>query len=189
MEKLEGETLEEFDYKLKKRNQPRHHKIWRSWQMKDYHRWLRKRRWKDLNGERVDEITFHAITRDLFQEIANKVAQGERLYLGYGLGKIEITKRAGGVKYVNGKLRNNYGVDWKSTIKLWYEDKEAMKKKQLVRLVEKEIFRITYNKNAGNGNYLRHPTILFMMLYPNRTLRRAVSKNIKEGKLDALMTK
>lgn len=183
MERLEGETLQEFDDRLKKRkNQPRKQRIWKSWVMKDYYRWLRKSRWKYLNGQDIDEHTFHSITRDLFKEIAERLANGEFLTLGYSLGKIQIVKRKGFDKRKQG---NSYGVDWKATIKLWYEDKEAMEKKQLVRIIEKEIFRITYVKDTGHP--LRYHELPFMMLYPNRTLRLAISKNIKEGKLDAIL--
>ena len=183
MENME-ETLEEFDYKLKKRNQPRKQRIWRSWRVQDFYKWLRRRKWKDV-GERLTEEMVYALTRDIFKAIANKISYGETLHLGQGLGKIEIVKRYGNPK----NKGSRYGVDWKKTIKLWYEDKEAMEKRTLVRIVEREIFRITYNKNIRNTRSMSCSTLPYIMLYPNRTLKLEISKHIKEGSLDAVLMK
>ena len=48
------------------------------------------------------------------------------------------------LKYHNGKLINNMVIDWNATLKLWYEDKDAEKKKKLIKIPAKEIFIILY---------------------------------------------
>jgi hypothetical protein len=37
------------------------------------------------------------------------------------------------VKFQNGEIKTNRGVDWNATLKLWYEDNDAKENKILVK--------------------------------------------------------
>ena len=167
-------SFNEFEKAVRKKHSKRKHKIKGSWGEYDFYKWLRKRKWEDIGG-RLTEKEFYMLMDDIFKGISDKLVEGEGLKLPYRLGSIELGKKEGIAKYHNGKLITNYQIDWQKTIKLWYEDKEAMKKKQLVRIVEKSIFKVAYLKKISP----------YIALFPNRTLKLNIKDAIKENKIDA----
>jgi hypothetical protein len=96
------------------------------------------------------------------------------------MGQIELRKYNTYVKFDDGKIKTNRGVDWDATLKLWYEDSEAKENKIIVKMEDPEVFILYYNKVMSNFNN--------KSLYdfkPNRELLLAVKKAGKEGKIDA----
>ena len=65
------------------------------------------------------------------------------------MGGLELRSNNTYVKFKNGKLKTNRMIDWNATLKLWYNDKEAKHKKQLVRLENKKIFSVFYNRGKA----------------------------------------
>lgn len=167
-------TLEKFTEALQKRKEKRKHKIKNSWGEYDYYKWLRKRGWRDI-GNLLTEKDFYILMSDIFSQISDKIAAGESLKLPYRMGVIELGKKNGTLKVRDGKLYTNYQIDWQKTIKLWYEDKEAMQKKQLIRIVEKAIFKIGYFKKLTP----------FLALFPSRALKQKVKKAVQNNEIDA----
>lgn len=176
MENMEEKkvTFDEFEKAVRKKNESRKHKIKNSWGEYDFYKWLRKREWKDIGG-RLTEKEFYIYMDEIFSRVADKLVEGESLKLPYRMGAIEVGKKPGMTKLHNGKIISNYQIDWQKTIKLWYEDKEAMQKKQLVRIVEKTIYKIAYLKKITP----------FMALFPNRTLKQRIKEAIQNNEFDA----
>lgn len=171
-------TFEEFEKVIRKKTEKRKHKIKNSWGEYDFYKWLRKRGWKDIGGL-LTEKDFYVLMSDIFSQVADRVVMGESLKLPYRMGVIELGKKNGVVKYNEKGFYSNYQIDWQKTIKLWYEDKEAMQKKQLVRIVEKSIYKIGYFKKITP----------FMALFPNRTLKQRIKEAIKNNEIDAFELK
>ena len=171
-------TFEEFEKAIRKKTEKRKHKIKNSGGEYDFYKWLRKRGWKDIGGL-LTEKDFYALMSDIFSQVADRVVLGESLKLPYRMGVIELGKKNGVVKYNEKGFYSNYQIDWQKTIKLWYEDKEAMQKKQLVRIVEKSIYKIGYFKKITP----------FMALFPNRTLKQRIKEAIKNNEIDAFELK
>jgi hypothetical protein len=96
------------------------------------------------------------------------------------MGQLEVRKFNPYVKFEGGKLRTNRGVDWKATLTLWNEDKEAKENKLLVRTEDKEAFIIFYNKMIAN--YKNKSLYKFK---PNRELAIRIRKAGNEGIIDA----
>lgn len=167
-------SLEEFDGNLRKKNAKRNHKIKNSWGEYDFYKWLRKRKWKDV-GKHINEKDFYKLIDRLFDEIGTRIAEGESLKLPYRLGTFELAKKEGQARYYDGKMIANYQVDWQKTIKLWYEDKEAMQKRQLVKFIEKNIYKIVFLRRTNT----------FIALFPSRNLKQKIKKSIQENRIDA----
>ena len=94
---------------------------------------------------------------------------------------IEIRKSPVNIDIKDGKLKVNAPIDWDKTLKLWEEDEESYKKKTLVKMGEKAIYKIIYNKVLAN-----YTNQNFYDFNPNRTLKLKVKKAIKNNTLDAL---
>ena len=73
-------------------------------------------------------------------------------------------------------------IDWDRTLKLWYEDKEAFKNKTLIKVEEKEIYKVYYNRNIAE-----YKNKSFYQFNINKDLKRKLKQTIKEGSLDAFM--
>lgn len=171
-------TLEEFAGAIQRRNDKRKHKIKNSWGEYDYYKWLRKRGWKDIGGL-LTEKDFYMLMSEIFSQISDRIAMGESLKLPYRMGIIELGKKNGIVKFNENGVYSNYQIDWQKTIKLWYEDKEAMQKKQLVKIVEKSIFKIGYFKKITP----------FIALFPNRALKQKIKNAVRNNEIDAFELK
>ena len=74
----------------------------------------------------------------------------------------------------------NLPIDWDRTLKLWSEDEKAYKERTLVKVEEKEIFKVFYNRR--NANYENKSFYEFEV---NRDLKRRLKQRIKSGAIDA----
>lgn len=174
------ETLNEFRKRVLKLNGPRKHKVRNSLGAYDAYKYIRKNKWFNI-GRPVTEHEFYTIIRQVNNLLAEEILQGHEIILPHGLGKIELRKDWVRMAIKNGVLRTNLPVDWYETIKLWFEDKEAYKKKTLIRMEKKELFKIFYNKS--NANYKNKS---FMEFLPNRDLMSKLAQKIKEGIVDTI---
>ena len=107
-------------------------------------------------------------------ELSNELAQGQYIKFPKQMGGLELRQTDSYVKFQDGKLKTNRMVDWNSTLKLWYADVEAKLKKQLVRLENKKIFSVFYNKGLAKYN-----NKLFYEFIPNRSLKQKIKQNIQ----------
>lgn len=100
------------------------------------------------------------------------------------MGQLELRKYNATFDIVNGKVKTNLPIDWDRTLKLWYEDEEAYKERTLVKVEEKEIYKVYYNKQLAD-----YQNMVFYEFKVNRELKRGIKQRIKEGKLDAFKFK
>jgi asparagine N-glycosylation enzyme membrane subunit Stt3 len=100
------------------------------------------------------------------------------------MGIIELRKFDSYLKFDNGKIKTNRPIDWNKTLELWYEDEESYKNKTLIKMEEKEMFKIYYNKSTANYNNRAFYEFIF-----NKDLKVRLKHKIKEGVIDAPLLK
>lgn len=177
----QNNNFEQFRNEIKKVGEKRHHKIKGSYGVYDCYKWLRKRHWIDI-GERLTEKDFYMILRMTCNLVAKNISMGEDLNLPYRMGIIELRKNPTDTYIKDGKVETTMPIDWDSTLKLWYEDKNSFIQRKLVRLIENEVFKIIHNKTTA-----QFKNKSFFRFKPNRDMKIDLKRNIREGKVDAFL--
>ena len=160
-------------------NEHRTHKVSGSLGVYDAYKFLRKRKWLNI-GRPLTEHEFYSIIRKVNDYLADSFLHGNDIKLPHRMGRIELRKYDARVGFDGEKVKTNLPIDWDRTLKLWYEDKEAYENKTLVKVEEKEIFKVYYNRQLADYNNQS-----FYEFNVNRELKRRLKQRIKEGKLDA----
>lgn len=171
--------MDEFRKQVLKINGPRVHKVNNSYGVYDIYRYIRKNKWFDI-GQPVTEHQFYSIIRRMNNLLADALIHGHDIELPCRMGVIEVRKYDARISIENGKVKTNLPVDWDRTLKLWSEDEEAYKERTLIKMEEKEIFSIFYNRTAAN-----YKNKSFYEFRTNRQLKLRIKKRIKSGNFDA----
>lgn len=143
-----------------------------------FYKMIRKHKWYDI-GRPLKEHEFYSIIRGVNKLIAGEVALGHTVNFPSRMGTLELRKFQPSARFVNGKLRVSYPIDWDKTLRLWFTDKEAKEEKILVRLEETDVYRVKYNKHKAN-----YENKSFYEFTVNKNLRKALKENIKKGIVD-----
>lgn len=158
----------------------RTHKVTNSLGSYDAYKYIRKNKWFNI-GRPLTEHEFYQIIRRINNYLAEELINGNDVIFPNRMGKLELRKRNSlPIIDKNGNLKVTYAIDWDSTLKLWYEDEEAFNNKTLVRLPERNIFRIKYNKNTANYNNKS-----FIEFQVNRNIKVRLKQKIKNNEIDA----
>lgn len=168
------------DYRMELMGKRGEGRIRNSWGAYDAMKWMQARGWKDL-GRRVEPGTVLNVIRAVNDRVAERIARGEEVKLPYRMGSIELRKEWRGAWISGGELKVSYMVDWDRTLKLWYEDKEAERRKTLVRYDNKDLYRMVWNKQKAVFTNMHFYKMKF-----NRFLRQRLKQNIENGEADAL---
>lgn len=171
--------LDNFLNSVKKVNDPRTHKVNNSLGVYDAYKWIRKNKWLNI-GRCLTEHEFYSIIRKVNDLLAGNFLQGNDINLPHRMGRLELRKYSARISFDGEKVKTNLPVDWNRTLKLWYEDEEAYKNKTLVKVEEKEIFKVYYNKHLADYN-----NQTFYEFNVNRELKKRLKQRIKEGRLEA----
>lgn len=172
-------TYEEFKKKVQHITSNRKHKVTNSLGTYDAYKWIRKNNWLNI-GRPLTEHEFYSIIRKVNKYLADDFLKGYDIKLPHRMGSIELRKYDANIYIKDGKVKTNLPIDWNKTLKLWYEDEESYKNKTLIKVEEKEIYKIYYNKRLANYN-----NKVFYELNINRELKKRVKDSINEGRLDA----
>lgn len=175
------EEISDFRRKVLKLNESRTHKVRNSNGVYDAYKWIRKNKWLDI-GRPVTEHEFYTIVRQVNNLLAENILSGEDIVLPHRLGTIELRKYDTRISFRDGKLVTNLPIDWDRTLKLWSEDEEAYKDRTLVKMEEKETFKVFYNKRTAN-----YENKSFYTFEVNRDLKRRLKQKIKNKLIDAFM--
>lgn len=172
-------TLEEFKKEILGVGESRKHKVSNSVGVYDAYKYIRKNKWKDI-GRPLTEHEFYSIIRRMGDYFAEALCQGYEIIFPARMGRLELRKNAPFIGYKDGKLQAHLTVDWDATLKLWYEDEEAYKNKQLVKSNVPAIFKVLYNRDIANYN-----NQAFYEFQVNRRIKRTLTKRIRAGRIDA----
>lgn len=171
--------MDDFRRTVLKVDGPRKHKVNNSNGVYDAYKYIRKNKWFDI-GRPLTEHEFYSIVRQVNNLLAEELLHGQDIVLPHRLGRIELRKYDSRMTITNGQLRTNLPIDWDRTLKLWSEDEEAYKERTLVKMEEKEIFRVFFNKKTAIFDNKS-----FMEFEVNRDLKRRLKQKIKSGAIDA----
>lgn len=173
--------MEEVDFinNVRKISGPRTHKVKNSYGVYDYYKYYRKNKPKDSKYI-LSESQYFSIIRKVNEYFVDEILKGNDVVLPSRLGRLEVRKRKARIYLDKGKVKSNLPIDWDKTLKLWYEDEEAYKNKTLIKIEEKEIYRLYYNRNLAEFTNKS-----FYQFNFNRELKRRLKTNIKEGNIDA----
>lgn len=169
--------FEEFKNQIVKASQSRKPKVTNSLTTESIFLDLKRNK---LISRHVSKKMFRSIVREFNYLLAEELSQGGDITFPYNMGRIEIRKHKPVVKFKDGKLYNGMPIDWEATLKLWYEDEECKSNKQLVRRIEKETFKVFYNKSRADYN-----NRTFYDFQVNRELKRSLKDKIKNREIDA----
>ena len=160
--------MNEFRKKVLKVNKPRLHKVRNSNGIYDAYKWIRKNKWLNI-GRPLTEHEFYTIIRQVNNELAYSLIRGDDINLPNRMGRLELRKYDAKIRVdSNNKVITNLPIDWDRTLKLWSEDEEAYKGRTLIKMEEKEIFKVFYNKKSAN-----YENKSFMQFDVNRDIKRS----------------
>ena len=171
--------MDNFRKEVLKVNESRVHEINKSLGVYDAYKWIRKNKWLDI-GRPLTEHEFYTIIRQINNLFADNIIEGNDIHLPHRMGDIELRKYENIIEFRNGVLVDSLPIDWDRTLKLWYEDEEAYKNKTLIKMEEKETFRVFYNKRTAN-----YENKSFMQFEANRNLKLRLKQKIKNKTIDA----
>ena len=158
----------------------RTHKVTDSLGVYDAYKYIRKHKWFNISRP-LTEHEFYQIIRRVNNYLAEELVNGNDITFPNRMGKLELRKRNSlPVIDKNGSLKVTYAIDWDSTLKLWYNDEEAFNNKTLIRLPERSIFRVKYNKDSAN-----YENKSFMEFQINRDIKTRLKQKIKNNEIDA----
>lgn len=176
-------TYEEFRKEVQHTDTSRKHKITGSIGVYSAYKFLRKNKWLNI-GRSLTEHEFYSIIRRVNNYLAEGFLNGQDIKFPHRMGQLELRKYDARFSIENGKVKTNLPIDWDRTLKLWYEDGEAYKEKTLVKVEEKEIYKVYYNKQLAD-----YQNMVFYEFKVNRELKRSIKQRIKNGLLDAFKFK
>jgi len=158
----------------------RNYKITNSIGVYNLYKMIRRNRWYDI-GRPLKEHEFYTVIRSVNRLLAENVANGETVVLPAAMGRLELRKYPKGVTFVDGKLKNTYPIDWKSTNQLWAEDEEEHRKKTLLRFESPMVYQVRYCKE--NATYENKTFYQFKL---HQKVRKRLKDNIINGKTETL---
>ena len=173
--------MDEFRRKVLKVDHSRNHKVKNSIGVYDIYKYIRKNKWYDI-GQPITEHQFYTIIRQVNNVLADNLLKGNDIVFPNKMGRLEVRKFEPIIRFDDNKLTVRLPIDWDRTLKLWSEDEEAYKERTLVKMEEKEIFKVCYNKTRAD-----FPNKGFYQLQINRDLKIALKKKIKLGNFDAFL--
>ena len=173
--------MDEFRRKVLKVDHSRNHKVKNSIGVYDIYKHIRKNKWYDI-GQPITEHQFYTIIRQVNNVLADNLLKGNDIVFPNKMGRLEVRKFEPIIRFDGNKLTVRLPIDWDRTLKLWSEDEEAYKERTLVKMEEKEIFKVCYNKTRAD-----FPNKGFYQLQINRDLKIALKKKIKLGNFDAFL--
>lgn len=171
-------SISEFKKKVLRLNEPKEHEVTNSYGLLEGYRYLRKNNKISLD---IPYKNFSTIIKEMNKVMGKYIANGEEMVLPQRMGKIEIRRYEPGIRMIDGKpVPYSMAINWKETLKLWEIDEESRKNKVLVRYEDRVAYKLLYNKS-----YATYKNKMFYKMNINRGIKKSLSANIKNNKIDA----
>ena len=174
------EAYQEYLNKLQKRGS-KPHKLSHCLGARDAWKYIRKNKWAALKGFKCHSELYSNVIDTVNLLIVDYLLEGHEIEFPYQMGSIRLISTPVKLEVVNGKLMNNYRVDWKKTLRCWYEDPSMAKQGKVVKRISKNICSIEYSKLKA-----RYKGKSYYMFRANRSLVRAVGRGLEKGRINTL---
>lgn len=175
------EAYQEYLNKLQKKGS-KPHKLSHCLGARDAWKYVRKNKWTALKGLKCPSDLYGKVIDNVNLQIVEYLLDGHEVEFPYQMGSIRLISTPAKLEMVNGKLVNNYRVDWKKTLECWYNDPSMEKQRKVIKRISKSICSIEYSKLKA-----RYRGKSYYMFRANRSLVRTVGKRLEEGKINALI--
>ena len=173
----EGMTIEEY---ISIHNSGEHkYAVTNSYGVYDYFKYYRHNRPRDKSYYKMNEYQYYKLIRTVNEYLVDLLFKNARVELPNRLGELVIMNNEPRVYFKDGKLKTNRPINWDATIRLWFEDPEAEKKKTLIRWESDRILGIFYKKN--NAVYQNKTFYEFQII---RRIKQRLSQAVKEETFD-----
>lgn len=143
-------------------------------------KWIRKNKWKLLNGKPIEDVVYSRIVTMIDKLLAESLLEGHIIVFPHQMGSIRIDKNPTKVLYRNGKVIDTYRVDWKKTLDYWEKDSEAKKQHMYIKRIQDYKYSIRYSKAGANYRNRR-----YYLFRANRHLTRTMLRAAEEGRINA----
>ena len=176
-------TYQGFLNRLQKRGS-KPHTISHCLGVRDAWKWVRRNRWKRLEGNTCSQALYSCIINMVNQLLMEQLIEGHRIDIPQGMGSLYLASIPARIALDGGELKTNYRTDWPRTLKLWYEDDEARESHRTVKRIQKDIVFIRYDKRTAKYTNRR-----FYLFRANRSLVRKVGRALEERKINVMELK
>ncbi len=178
--RMDSIDFKEFIKKVKNVSGNRKHKICNSFGFNFFFGYYRKN--KPLDKEFVlNGSTYSSIINEMNIGVADKLLENKSIKLPCSLGVLSVVKNQTDTWIdSDGNLKTTKKVDMASTLKLWYEDEDAMRNKTLVRFDNEYTFKIMLDKRRSKVK-----NKMYFHFAPNRDLKIKLKNNINNSNYDA----
>ena len=132
---------------------------------------------KELKRPYIHRLVYFKILRFIGDKLRDYLALGNEMLLPKKLGKIYLVKTDIKVWENNGKYYTNRGIDWNKTLRLWFEDEESRKNKEVIYCNS----RVKYSFKYIRSYYVKN--LSYYLFEFNRKLKRTCAKNVKKYKI------
>lgn len=131
----------------------------------------------------VEKTLYSKIIRMINTYLAEELISGNDIIFPNRMGRLELRKVKTKIT-INDKseVEAHLPINWNETLKLWYEDQEARKNKTLVKIEEREVYKIYYNVKRAN-----YTNKTFFQFRTNRELKMRLKEKIKNGDIEAFL--
>lgn len=174
-------SFEEFKNSIEKIKGSRVHKVKNSYGVYDGYKYYRKNKPKESKYI-LTESEYFLIIRRVNELLADSLVNGNDIVFPNRMGRLELRKFNPRIYIKNGKVKSTLPVDWDRTLRLWYEDEESYKNKTLIKIEEKEVFKVHYNRSIAN--FINKS---FYQFNVNKSLKKKLKEAIKDNRIDAFM--
>lgn len=172
------EGYQEFLNKLQKRGS-KPYKIAHCLGARDAWKWVRRNKWKALDGAPCSKLTYGDIISTVNSKLAELMLEGHEVELPYKMGSFILCSLPSRVFFEEGEYKTNYRTDWLKTLALWYEDEKARNTHKPIKRIAKSIYFIRYYKSRANYKNKR-----FYKFRANRSLVRKLGAAIERGRVN-----
>ena len=160
----------------------RKHLIKKSYTTKQAWRWVKKNKWLNIN-QPISERTFGKVIRLVNLALQDKLLTGSYIKFPKRMGKLELIKTKSKIELTEEGIKTNIPIDWNKTVNYWSKDEEAYNKKLLLRVDNRVVFRVKYNKK--DAIYKNKSCFQFKV---NRDFKKKLCEKIKNNELDAFLS-
>lgn len=171
---------QEWLRELQKWDKPREHRIDHCLGSRDAFHWVRKNKWKALDGKPCDKLLYSQIISAVNNELKELLLEGHEVEFPYQMGSLVLNCTPTSAYYKNGEVENNYKIDWKKTLQWLFEDSEAMDNHKRLKRIAPFYCKVRYYKKKAR--YLNQRFYYFRV---NRSLRRKIGNANDAGRVNA----
>lgn len=175
------EGYQEFVNNLQKKGSKKH-KIGHCLGSRDAWKWVRKNKWESLNGIPCSSTLYASVVNAMNEMLVEKLLEGYSVEFPYQMGVLQLISYEPSIKNKEGKLINSYPVDWKKTLECWYEDREMMEKKMVIKRIQKRVVHIQYSKEKAKFKFRKYYNFRL-----NRSLAKLLGKRATNTKMNTLI--